>query len=127
MTTLRGHGNTVYAASFSPDESRVVTASADETARLWDAGTGKPAILLPVGKGIVADLAVDRNPAHELVAVAGIGNIVQLWDVGLARRAQRVLPDVRRITSIALSPDGKFLAATTIDGARRVVDLKSRR
>jgi WD domain, G-beta repeat len=29
-------------AAFSPDGKRIVTASADETARLWDGETGKP-------------------------------------------------------------------------------------
>jgi WD40 repeat protein len=32
----------VVAAAFSPDGTRVVTASADHTARVWDARTGKP-------------------------------------------------------------------------------------
>ena len=32
----------VASASFSPDGKRVVTASADKTARVWDAETGKP-------------------------------------------------------------------------------------
>jgi WD40 repeat protein len=33
---LRGHDNPVFSAAFSPDGTRVVTASADHTARLWD-------------------------------------------------------------------------------------------
>ena len=32
----------VRSAAFSPDGTRVVTASIDETARVWDAATGKP-------------------------------------------------------------------------------------
>jgi hypothetical protein len=34
---LQGHTDTVVSASFSPDGARIVTASSDRTARLWDA------------------------------------------------------------------------------------------
>jgi WD40 repeat protein len=33
---LRGHQDSVFAAAFSPDGSRIVTASHDRTARIWD-------------------------------------------------------------------------------------------
>ena len=32
----------VWSAAFSPDGKRIVTASVDKTARIWDAATGKP-------------------------------------------------------------------------------------
>jgi WD40 repeat protein len=37
---LRGHTAGVFMAGFTPDGRRVVTASADETARLWYAAAG---------------------------------------------------------------------------------------
>jgi hypothetical protein len=37
VAELTGHAGTVNSAAFSPDGARVVTASADGTARVWDA------------------------------------------------------------------------------------------
>ena len=43
---LRGHSFSVESAAFSPDGSRIVTASSDNTARIWDAATGKELAIL---------------------------------------------------------------------------------
>src|SRR4029434_6213455 len=43
---LRGHGDLVHSAAWSPDGQRIVTASTDKTARVWNAdGAGEPLIL----------------------------------------------------------------------------------
>jgi WD40 repeat protein len=39
---LPGHDRRIVAASFSPDGRRLVTASLDKTARIWDTATGAP-------------------------------------------------------------------------------------
>jgi WD40 repeat protein len=36
MVVLSDHTGSVYSAAFSPDGSRIVTASGDRTARVWD-------------------------------------------------------------------------------------------
>src|SRR5262249_42902698 len=40
-TVLKGHESSVVDAAFSPDGKRIVTASGDNTTRLWDAETGQ--------------------------------------------------------------------------------------
>src|SRR5947209_10161158 len=36
LREFRGHGGAVFSAAFSPDGARIVTASQDGTARVWD-------------------------------------------------------------------------------------------
>ena len=43
---LRGHEGTVLCAAFSPDGSRIVTASEDKTARIWDIATSREIAVL---------------------------------------------------------------------------------
>jgi hypothetical protein len=40
LRELKGHTKRVYSVSWSPDGSRIATASEDQTARVWDARTG---------------------------------------------------------------------------------------
>ena len=47
LLTVLSHGSMVYHAEFSPDGAKVVTASDDHTARVWDATTGLRLLLLP--------------------------------------------------------------------------------
>ena len=41
MQTLEGHSEWVRSAQFSPDGTNIVSASGDETVRVWSAATGE--------------------------------------------------------------------------------------
>ena len=77
--TFRGHTNAVFRAVFSPDGKRVVTASSDQTARLWDAETGKEIAVLKAHEG--GALAASWRRDGRRLVTAGVDNVARIWDV----------------------------------------------
>jgi WD40 repeat protein len=84
---LKGHTNYVFSASFSPDGKRIVTASWDNTARVWDI-TGKEIALL---KGHTQGVwSANFSPDGKRVVTASADNTARVWriddlDVSLSR------------------------------------------
>ena len=68
----------VNSAAFSPDGSRVLTASYDHTARLWDAKTGAPLAIL-LGHMDAVTSAV-FSPDGSRIVTASNDDTARLWD-----------------------------------------------
>jgi WD40 repeat protein len=71
------HGDAVWAAVYDPKGERVVTASADKTARIWDARTGEP-IGKPLQHGDAVWAAV-YDPKGERVVTASADKTARIW------------------------------------------------
>ena len=67
----------VRSAAYSPDGQRIVTASADKTAKVWDAKTGRELFTLTGHNGIV--FAATYSPDGKRIATAGGDGIVQIY------------------------------------------------
>jgi WD40 repeat protein len=82
---LSGHGGGVWSASFSPDGQRLITASKDGTAAVWDTNTMTPLTPLQGGKEddgkATAVTSARFNPGGDLVAAADADGIVRVWKV----------------------------------------------
>ena len=72
------HKDLVRSAQFSPDGQRLVTTSDDNTARLWDAASGKP-LGEPMEHGGHVRSAQFSPDGQRVVTVSG--NMARLWEV----------------------------------------------
>ena len=81
-------GRRVLSAAFSPDGKRIVTASSDKTARLWDAETGKP-IGEPL-KGHEAEVrSAAFSPDGKRIVTASWDKTARLWDAETGKANRR--------------------------------------
>ena len=76
--TLRGHGEWVMSAAYSPDGQRIVTASWDYTAKVWEADTGKELMNLISHNGPVYSTAWSLD--GQQIVTGSYDQTVKVWD-----------------------------------------------
>jgi WD40 repeat protein len=117
VRTLSGHTNVIHVVAFSRDGKRLLTSSADRTARLWDAATGEPLRTLGGHGGEVRALAMDREAKR--IATGADDKIVRLWDAATGKELRQLRGHDGELYSVAFSLDGKTLASG--DGCGTVI------
>jgi WD40 repeat protein len=97
----------------------VVTASADKTARIWDAATGKQIAILR-GHDDRVDSA-HFSPDGRWVVTASADHTARVWDAGPAKGlATRLLGHKGAVMTGAFGPDGNQVVTGSIDKSARL-------
>ena len=114
------HAAEVLAAAFSPDGQRVITASSDQTARVWEARTGTP--LTPPLRHRDFVLCAAFSPDGEQVVTGSRDQTAQVWN---ARTGQALTPPLTHAESVeaaVFSEDGRHVLTATVKGTARTWD-----
>jgi WD40 repeat protein len=126
------HDSWVISAEFSPDGQRLVTASVDKTARVWDAITGQPLTeplkhegplvsvsFSPDGQRVVTACSANERDAYEGPGYA------RVWDAATGRSLTEHLRHEALVSSARFSPDGKRVVTASFDRTFRIWDASS--
>jgi WD40 repeat protein len=117
---LRGHTGAILYAAYSSDGTKIVTASADHTARIWDAQTGKQ-LVPPLQHGDDV-LMADFSPDGRLVVTGSEDRTARVWDVATGRPIGAPLQAADAMRWVRFSPDGKLVATASDDSKARLWD-----
>ena len=112
---LKGHSGGLHAVlsvAFSPDGRRIVTASMDETAKVWDAETGRELLTL---KGHTRSVnSVAFSPDSRRIVTGSSDETAKVWDAETGRELLSLTRHTGEVRSVAFSPDGRRIATAGI-------------
>jgi WD40 repeat protein len=116
-----GHAGVVMFVAFSPDGQRIVTASADNTARIWDVDTGQPLRVLSGHTGPVRSVAFSPNGRR--IVTASYDKTARVWDVNNGQQLLVMRGHTAYVEGVAFSPDGQRIVTASADNTARIWDV----
>lgn len=127
-----GHSGEIQEVQFSPDGKFIVTASADNTARLWDVSTGKEVRAFVGHTSYVNDVEFDVT--GRFIVTGSADRTAKLWDLATGKEIRSLGKEreaystwhswsswghrkghMSEITRISISPNGRYLATGSND------------
>jgi WD40 repeat protein/serine/threonine protein kinase len=120
LLAMTGHSDTVQSVAFSPDGLKILTASDDRTARVWDAGTGQQ-LLVMKHAGRVTSAAF--SPDGKRIVTASLDKTARVWDAVTGQLSIALEGHTAGVWSASFSPDGQRVLTASSDKTARIWDI----
>jgi WD40 repeat protein len=123
LQTFEGHSDGVSSVAFSPDSTRLASASLDSTIKMWDVSSGACLQTFEGHSDWVTSVAF--SPDLTRLASASEDSTVKIWDASSGACLQTLESHSRHVTSVAFSPDSTRLASASWDMTVKMWDASS--
>ena len=122
-TILLGHTSEVWQATWSQDESKVLTSSADGTARIWDAASGKELIKLAGHTKQITQATWSQDESK--ILTASVDETVRIWDAASGKELVKLEGHVGSVWQATWSQDESKVLTASSDSTARIWDAAS--
>jgi WD40 repeat protein len=104
----------VLSVAFSPDGTRIVSGSNDQTVRVWDADSGTELRTLKGHTSLVQ--SVGFSPDGTRIVSGSDDETVRVWDADSGSELRTLEGHTNWVHSVAFSPDGTSVTCQTVYG-----------
>lgn len=122
LRRLEGHTARIHAAAWNGDSTRIATAAADATARIWDLTSGG-SLSLEGHSGSVQAVAWSGDARY--VATGSADGTARSWDARTGAERVRFEGHSDRLLSVAWNGDDSRLLTVSADHTARVWDARN--
>jgi WD40 repeat protein len=123
LAMLPDHSGPVYSAVFSPDGQDILTASRDQTARIWNATNGQLLATLQGHAGPVYSAIF--SPDGQRILTASADGTARVWNASSGQLSVALRGHAGPVYSAIFSPDGQRILTASDDGTARVWNASS--
>ncbi len=123
QSSLEGHTAQVITISPGRDNKRVITAGADNTARIWNHVTGELISTLTGHKDRVNSAVF--NPDGTLVVTSSNDTTATIWDADSGKPLLTLIGHEGVVNNAVFSPDGNYVLTAGGDKTARIWDVKT--
>ena len=117
-----GHSNLVLTVMVTPDGSRVLSGSTDNTMKVWDIDTGECLITIAGHSSSVLATAITSDGSR--VVSGSSDNTVKVWDLETGECLETLEGHLNMVKAVAVTPDGSRVVSGSSDHTVKVWDLE---
>jgi WD40 repeat protein/serine/threonine protein kinase len=117
VQVLEGHTEDVHGVAFRSDGMLLASVSGDGTLRTWDTTNGQSTVHYPPRRTALYGVAF---ASQGRIVTGGENHVVYLWGDS---QFQLIGRQGNRIESVAVSPDGRYIASASTDWTVRLSEL----